>query len=513
MCGVVGIAGKSPVNQLLYDALTMLQHRGQDAAGIITCHNGRLYLRKDNGMVRDVFHTRHMRALLGNYGIGHVRYPTAGSSSSAEAQPFYVNSPYGISLAHNGNLINADKINEELFHTDLRHINTDSDSEVLLNVFAHELQKCKKVDPDEQDIFTAVAQVHKRCKGAYGVVALITGHGLVGFRDPHGIRPLIYGSRETENGEKEYIIASESVAITALGFKVERDIAPGEAIFINAKGQLFSQQCAENPQYRPCIFEYVYFARPDATIDGISVYKARLKMGEKLAHKILREWGQQHDIDVVIPIPDTSRTSALELANTLGIKFREGFMKNRYIGRTFIMPGQQQRKKSVRQKLNPVDLEFKDKNVLLVDDSIVRGTTCEEIIQMARDSGAKQVFFASAAPMVKYPNVYGIDMPAKSELIASNRSVEEVRQIIGADRLIFQDLEDLKDAVRTTVVPHVQEFDCAVFDGIYVTGGIDEHYLNELAQSRNDSAKKKKDNYIDVNVDAASVDLTGIHES
>lgn len=512
MCGVVGIAGKAPVNQMLFDALTMLQHRGQDAAGIVTCHDGRLYLRKDNGMVRDVFHTRHMRALIGNYGIGHVRYPTAGSSSSAEAQPFYVNSPYGITLAHNGNLTNAQELNEELFQTDLRHINTDSDSEVLLNVFAHEMQKCGKVNPTADDVFQAVVRVHERCQGAYGVVAMITGHGLVGFRDPFGIRPLIYGSRETEAGT-EYIIASESVALTSLGFKIERDIEPGEAIFIDAEGNFFSKQCAKNPQYRPCIFEYVYFARPDAIIDGISVYKARLKMGEKLAYKILKEWGEDHQIDVVIPIPDTSRTSALDLANILGVKFREGFMKNRYIGRTFIMPGQQQRKKSVRQKLNPVELEFKDKNVLLVDDSIVRGTTCNEIIQMARDSGAKNVFFASAAPMVKYPNVYGIDMPAKAELIASERDVDEICQIIGADRLIFQDLEDLKDAVRTTKVPHLTEFDCSVFDGIYVAGGIDDEYLTQLEQARNDGAKKKKDGYIDVNIDASSVDLTGIKSS
>jgi len=511
MCGVVGIAGKSPVNQMLFDALTMLQHRGQDAAGIVTCHEGRLFLRKDNGMVRDVFHTRHMRALLGNYGIGHVRYPTAGSSSSAEAQPFYVNSPYGITLAHNGNLTNAEEIHEDLFKTDLRHMNTDSDSEVLLNVFAHELQKRGKLEPAAEDIFHAVTRVHERCKGAYGVVAMVTGQGIVGFRDPHGIRPLIYGSRETHEG-MEYIIASESVAITALGFKVERDLAPGEAIFIDSNGQMFTQQCAAQSEYHPCIFEYVYFARPDATIDGISVYKARLKMGEKLAQKILREWGEEHDIDVVIPIPDTSRTSALELANTLGVKFREGFMKNRYIGRTFIMPGQQQRKKSVRQKLNPVELEFKGKNVLLVDDSIVRGTTCNEIIQMARDAGAKRVFFASAAPMVKYPNVYGIDMPAKSELIASSRSVEEIREIIGADRLIFQDLEDLKAAVRTHKVPEVNDFDCSVFDGVYVAGGIDEAYLDNLQQKRSDTAKKKKDNYIDVNIDAASVDLTGLKE-
>ncbi|WP_216934295.1 MULTISPECIES: amidophosphoribosyltransferase [unclassified Acinetobacter] len=510
MCGVVGIAGKSPVNQMLFDALTMLQHRGQDAAGIVTCDEGRLFLRKDNGMVRDVFHTRHMRALKGNYGIGHVRYPTAGSSSSAEAQPFYVNSPYGITLAHNGNLTNAEEIHDDLFKTDLRHMNTDSDSEVLLNVLAHELQKHGKLVPTSEDIFHAVTRVHERCKGAYGVVAMITGQGLVGFRDPNGIRPLIYGSRETEQG-MEYIIASESVAITALGFKVERDIQPGEAIFIDLEGNFFTKQCAVNAKYRPCIFEYVYFARPDAIIDGISVYKARLKMGEKLAQKILREWGEEHDIDVVIPIPDTSRTSALELANMLGVKFREGFMKNRYIGRTFIMPGQQLREKSVRQKLNPVELEFKGKNVLLVDDSIVRGTTCNEIIQMARDSGAKKVFFASAAPMVKYPNVYGIDMPAKSELIASERSVEEIREIIGADRLIFQDLEDLKDAVRTTKVPDVKDFDCSVFDGIYVSGGIDAQYLDDLQQKRSDSAMKES-SYIDVNIDAASVDLTGVRE-
>ena len=510
MCGVVGIAGKSAVNQMLFDALTMLQHRGQDAAGIVTCHEGRLFLRKDVGMVRDVFHTRHMRALQGNYGIGHVRYPTAGTSSSAEAQPFYVNSPYGITLAHNGNLTNAEEIHDDLFKTDLRHMNTDSDSEVLLNVLAHELQKRGKLVPTSEDIFHAVTRVHERCKGGYAVVAMITGQGIVGFRDPNGIRPLIYGSRETENG-MEYIIASESVAITALGFKVERDIEPGEAVFIDSEGNFFTKQCAANPEYRPCIFEYVYFARPDAIIDGISVYKARLKMGEKLANKILREWGDEHDIDVVIPIPDTSRTSALELANTLGVKFREGFMKNRYIGRTFIMPGQQLRKKSVRQKLNPVELEFQGKNVLLVDDSIVRGTTCNEIIQMARDAGAKKVFFASAAPMVKYPNVYGIDMPAKSELIASERSVEEIREIIGADRLIFQDLEDLKDAVRTKIVPNLREFDCSVFDGVYVAGGINEEYLDQLQQKRSDGAKKG-DKFIDVNIDAASVDLTGVRE-
>ena len=511
MCGIVGVVSQDPVNQLIYDALLLLQHRGQDAAGIVTQQGRKFFMHKAKGMVRDVFRTRNMRSLPGNCGLGQVRYPTAGNAfSEEEAQPFYVNSPYGITLAHNGNLTNAEEIHDDLFKTDLRHMNTDSDSEVLLNVFAHELQKRGKLMPTADDIFHVVSKVHERCKGGYAVVAMLTGHGLVGFRDPNGIRPLIYGSRETDAG-MEYIIASESVAITALGFKVERDIAPGEAIFIDSQGQMFTKQCAEAPEYRPCIFEYVYFARPDAIIDGISVYKARLKMGEKLAQKILTEWSEEHDIDVVIPIPDTSRTSALELANMLGVKFREGFMKNRYIGRTFIMPGQQLRKKSVRQKLNPVELEFQGKNVLLVDDSIVRGTTCNEIIQMARDAGAKKVFFASAAPMVKYPNVYGIDMPAKEELIASERTVEEIREIIGADRLIFQDLEDLKAAVRTSKVPDLQEFDCSVFDGKYVAGGIDEAYLDELQAKRRETSKKK-DSYIDVNIDAASVDLTGVKE-
>ena len=492
MCGIVGIAGKSPVNQELYDALTMLQHRGQDAAGIVTAQDGRLFLRKDNGMVRDVFHTRHMLRLVGNFGIGHVRYPTAGSSSSAEAQPFYVNSPYGITLAHNGNLTNAQEISNDLFRTDLRHINTDSDSEVLLNVFAHELQELGKLQPSEEDVFAAVAAVHKRCRGAYAVVAMITGYGLLGFRDPHGIRPIVYGERNSVHG-KEYIIASESVAITSLGYTVVRDLAPGEAIFINNDGQLFSRQCAENSSYTPCIFEYVYFARPDSKMDNISVYKSRLRMGEKLAAKIKREWGEDHGIDVVIPIPDTSRTAALELANNLNVKYREGFMKNRYIGRTFIMPGQSQRKKSVRQKLSPVELEFKGKNVLLVDDSIVRGTTCKEIIQMARDVGARKVFFASAAPAVRYPNVYGIDMPAKSELIAHGHTEQEVCDLIGADGLIYQDLDDLI-ASATEGNPEITEFDCSVFNGQYVTGDIDDAYLERLEKSRNDGAKRKVEN-------------------
>lgn len=400
MCGIVGIVSTSNVNQLLYDALTVLQHRGQDAAGIVTFQDNRFFLRKDNGLVRDVFHTRHMRRLVGNVGIGHVRYPTAGSSSSAEAQPFYVNSPpYGITLAHNGNLTNADELSSDLFRTDLRHINTNSDSEVLLNVFAHELQKLGKLNPPTKDeIFSAVRAVHKRCKGAYAVIAMITGYGIVGFRDPNGIRPACYGVRENEEGQKEYMIASESVALNAAGFSIVRDIAPGEAVYIETDGTLYSEQCAESPKLYPCIFEHVYFARPDSIMDGVSCYKARLRMGEVLADKVLRE-RPDHDIDVVIPIPDTSRTSAMQMAHQLGVKYREGFIKNRYIGRTFIMPGQKMRKKSVRQKLNPIDLEFRGKNVMLVDDSIVRGgTTCKEIVQMARDAGARNVYFASAAP-------------------------------------------------------------------------------------------------------------------
>ncbi len=509
MCGVVGIAAHSPVNQMLYDALTMLQHRGQDAAGIVTCQDGRLFLRKENGMVRDVFMTQHMIRLVGNFGIGHVRYPTAGSSSSAEAQPFYVNSPYGITLAHNGNLTNAEAIAKELYQEDLRHINTDSDSEVLLNVLAHEMQNIGKPNPNPQDIFKAVRAVYERCEGAYAVVAMITGYGLLAFRDPNGIRPLIYGQRLAENGGMEYMVASESVALTGAGFDIIRDVRPGEAIFITQDNQLFTHQCVEPKEFTPCIFEYVYFARPDSIIDDISVYKARMRMGEKLAQKILREWGQDHGIDVVIPIPDTSRTSAMELAYHLGVKYREGFMKNRYIGRTFIMPGQQQRKKSVRQKLNAVPLEFRKKNVLLVDDSIVRGTTCHEIIQMARDAGAKNVFFASAAPPVKFPNVYGIDMPVRSELIASEHSVEEVRQIIGADRLIFQDLDDMIEAVQDKHSP-VKKFDCSVFDGKYVAGNIDDAYLEALQQKRSDLAKQKKQQGATIIADTP-VDMVGVN--
>lgn len=501
MCGVIGIAAFEPVAQSLYDGLTILQHRGQDAAGITTLKDGRFYLRKDNGMVRDVFLNSHMVNLVGNMGIGHVRYPTAGTSSTAEAQPLYVNSPYGIALAHNGNLTNADILAKELYESDRRHLNTSSDSEVLLNIFAHQLESYQKTKLSSEDIFNALQAVYRRCEGAYAVVALITGHGLLAFRDPNGIRPLVYGKRDTDKGV-EYIVASESIAITALGYEVVGDVAPGQAIFIDLEHNLFVHNCVSDGKYTPCIFEYVYFARPDAIMDNISVYRARMRMGEKLAQNILRTWGENHGIDVVMPIPDTSRTSALELASKLGVKYREGFNKNRYIGRTFIMPGQAQRKKSVRQKLNAVPLEFKGKNVLLVDDSIVRGTTCGEIIQMARDAGAKNVYFASAAPAVKFPNVYGIDMPTRTELISYNRDTEEVCKIIGADRLIFQDLDDLIEAVSDTKHNKVDGFDCSVFDGKYIAGNIDENYLQELEQKRNDSKREQ------ITVIASPVDMT-----
>lgn len=486
MCGLVGIVARSEVAVSLYDTLTVLQHRGQDAAGIATCDKGILNLRKDNGLVKDVFRTRHMRRLNGHMGIGHVRYPTAGSSSPALAQPFYVNSPYGLCLAHNGNLTNSAQLAEELYSEDLRHINTDSDSEVLLNIFAHELQQVGKMAPTPEDVFAAVEGVHRRCRGGYAALVLISGYGIVGFRDKNGIRPLVFGKRQ-HKGQDEYMLASESVALDSQGFTLVRDVAPGEAVYIDVKGQLHTQVCAEPAEYTPCIFEHVYFARPDSLMDGISVYKARLRMGEKLAEKVKR-LRPEHDIDVVIPIPDTSRTSALELANQLGVKYREGFVKNRYIGRTFIMPGQSERRKSVRQKLNAIELEFRGKNVLLVDDSIVRGTTCRQIIQMARDAGARNVYFASASPPVRYPNVYGIDMPSASELIAHNRTEEEVQELIGADWLVFQDLPDLI-AASMEGNPDIKKFECAVFDGQYITGDVDAKYLRKLEKSRNDKAK------------------------
>ncbi|TNF87557.1 MAG: amidophosphoribosyltransferase [Gammaproteobacteria bacterium] len=495
MCGIVGIVSHQPVAQTIYDALLMLQHRGQDSAGIVVCDGNKLNLRKDNGQVSDVFHTRHMLKLVGSMGIGHVRYPTAGCSSSAEAQPFYVNSPYGITLAHNGNLTNVEQLKAELYQSDLRHINTESDSEVLLNVFAHELQICGSLKLTADEIFTAITETHKRIEGAYAVVMMLTGKGIIGFRDPHGIRPMVYGKRETGAGS-EYMIASESVALQASGFELVGDLQPGEAIYIDSEARVHRRQCAASTKLSPCIFEYVYLARPDSIIDDIYVYKARLRMGVKLARKILRQM-PEHDIDVVIPIPDTSRPSAIELAFHLGVKFREGFIKNRYIGRTFIMPGQQMRKKSVRRKLNPIDIEFKGKNVLLVDDSIVRGTTSKQIIQMAREAGANKVYIASAAPPVRYPNVYGIDMPAAHELVAHDRSEEEVAEYIGADWLIYQELDDLIDAVQKGN-RRIESFDCSCFDGKYVTKTVDTDYLNKISNLRSDSAKEATEDQITV---------------
>ena len=491
MCGLVGVVTSVDVGVCLYDTLTVLQHRGQDAAGIMTSDNGKLNLRKNNGLIKDVFRTRHMRRLTGQMGIGHVRYPTAGSTSPALAQPFYVNSPYGLALAHNGNLTNTEELSRDLFKADLRHINTDSDSEVLLNVFAHELQRRGNIKPTPEDLFAAVSGVHDRCRGGFAAVVMITGYGILGFRDRNGIRPLVFGSRQTENGN-EYMIASESVALDSQGFNLDRDVAPGEAVFIDVNGTLHSKVCTEPGDHTPCIFEQVYFARPDSLMDGISVYKARLRMGEKLADK-LKRLRPNHDIDVVIPIPDTSRTSALELANRLGLKYREGFVKNRYIGRTFIMPGQSQRKKSVRQKLNAIELEFRGKNVLLVDDSIVRGTTSKQIIQMAREAGANKVYFASAAPPIRYPNVYGIDMPAASELIAAGKTNSEVEELIGADWLVYQDLDDLI-AAAAEGNPTISRYECSVFDGEYITGDVDEMYLKRLENIRNDAAKLSKKN-------------------
>jgi amidophosphoribosyltransferase len=494
MCGIIGVVAKTPVNQLLYDGLLVLQHRGQDAAGIVTAEGATFHMEKGGGLVRDVFRTRNMRKLEGNMGIAHVRYPTAGSpESAAEAQPFYVNSPFGIVLGHNGNLTNSDELKREMYRADLRHINTGSDSEVLLNVLAHELQECSSDFRrlDAQSIFKAVANVHKRVRGAYAVVAMIAGYGLLAFRDPFGIRPLTIGKNETDLGD-EYLIASESVALDTLGFYMLRDVAPGEAIFIDQESNFFSQQCAENPSLNPCIFEYVYLARPDSVMDGISVYETRLHMGEHLAEKI-RHQMRAMDIDAVIPIPDSSRPAAMQLASQLGLTYREGFVKNRYIGRTFIMPGHAVRRKSVRQKLNTIAQEFRNKNVLLVDDSIVRGTTSREIVQMARESGARKVYFASAAPPVRFPNVYGIDMPTRNELIANGRSDDEIAREIGADMLIYQDLDSLKDAIRETN-PTIGEFEASCFDGCYVTGDVSTEYLEAVENRRIDVERAEEDN-------------------
>jgi amidophosphoribosyltransferase len=488
MCGVVGIVSHSPVAQSVYDALTVLQHRGQDAAGIVTWDKDGLRQRKSNGLVRDVFRQRHMMRLTGNVGIGHIRYPTAGGSRASEAQPFYVNSPYGICLGHNGNLTNHDELAEMLTTEDRRHLSTGSDSEVLLNVFAHEMQIRANGKPTPEQVFDAVEAVHRRCKGGYAVVAMIVGYGIVAFRDPNGIRPLVLGRRSSEQGE-EYMVASESVALDVLQFERMRDVQPGEALFIENDGVLHSREQQGEIRHTPCIFEFVYFARPDSILDDLSVYKTRLRMGEQLAGKIVRDF-PDHDIDVVIPIPSTSRTSAVQVANHLGVKYREGFIKNRYIGRTFIMPGQEERAKSVRHKLNAISLEFRDKNVLLVDDSIVRGTTSRQIIKLAREAGARRVYFASAAPPVRYPNVYGIDMPAAKELIANSRTVEEIQELIGADRLIYQDLHGLIRSVKHDN-SSITEFDTSCFSGEYVTGDVTDEYLHEIEERRNDAAKQR----------------------
>ena len=491
MCGVVGIVSTQPVNQALYNALTVLQHRGQDAAGIVTWSEEHgLKLRKANGLVRDVFRTRHMMRLAGNVGIGHVRYPTAGGAKSAEAQPFYVNSPYGICLAHNGNLTNYDELADLLIREDRRHLATNSDSEVLLNVFAHELQIRVNGQPTADNVFDAIEALHARCSGGYAIVAMIIGYGIVAFRDPNGIRPLVLGQRDAD-GARDYMVASESVALDALQFKRVRDVKPGECVFIENDGTFNSRDYPGETRHTPCIFEHVYFARPDSILDNLSVYKARLRMGEQLAGKIVRDF-PDHDIDVVIPVPDTSRTAALQVAYHLGVKYREGFIKNRYIGRTFIMPGQAERVQSVRRKLNAIDLEFRNKNVLLIDDSIVRGTTSKQIIKLAREAGARKVYFASAAPPVRYPNVYGIDMPAASELIANGRETEEIEKLIGADRLIYQDLHGLIRSVRHDNAA-IDEFDTSCFSGEYVTGDVTEEYLSELESRRNDAAKQARD--------------------
>ena len=506
MCGIVGVVSQAPVNQLLYDSLLLLQHRGQDAAGIATSQGNTFNMFKAHGLVRDVFRTRNMRSLPGNSGIGQVRYPTAGSSSSAEeAQPFYVNAPFGITFAHNGNLTNTESLREELFRVDRRHMNTNSDSEVLLNVLAHELQRASNgVSLDEDAIFRAVSAVHKRVRGAYAVVAEIAGYGMLAFRDPYGIRPLCLGRVETEGGV-EWMVASESVTLEGMGFKFERDVAPGEAVFIDLDGRYAARQCADNPQLSPCIFEYVYFARPDSLMDGVSVYSARLRMGEYLADKVARNL-RLGEVDVVMPIPDSARPAAMQLAARLNLDYREGFIKNRYVGRTFIMPGQAVRKKSVRQKLNAMSEEFKGKNVLIVDDSIVRGTTSGEIVEMARAAGANKVFFASAAPPVRFPNVYGIDMPTRSELIAHGRSDEEIARVIGADALIYQDLAAMRQSI-TDMNPALTQFEASCFDGHYVTGDVTPEYLDHLERMRKSRSEDSGAGGLRVNMGSAANEM------
>jgi amidophosphoribosyltransferase len=488
MCGIVGVVSHSPVNQLIYDALLLLQHRGQDAAGIVTQQERKFFMHKAKGMVRDVFRTRNMRSLPGNCGLGQVRYPTAGNAfSEEEAQPFYVNAPFGIVLVHNGNLTNAHALKAELFNTDHRHINTESDSEVLLNVLAHEIERTTRGLPlQPHDLFAAVRNVHRRVKGSYAVIALIAGHGVLAFRDPFGIRPLCMGSNDGST-----LLASESVALEGTGYRFERNVDPGEAVFIDLNGKVHAQQCADHPQLNPCIFEFVYLARPDSVMDNISVYQARLNLGESLAKRVISTV-PPNEIDVVIPIPESSRPSAAQLAQLLGLPYREGFVKNRYVGRTFIMPGQSVRKKSVRQKLNAIASEFKGRNVLLVDDSIVRGTTSKEIVQMARDAGARKVYLASAAPPVRYPNVYGIDMPTSSELVAHDRTVEEIRQIIGCDALIYQDVDGMKKAIGS-LNTRITGFDASCFDGVYVTGDITSDDISRLNEKRVGGEENQED--------------------
>lgn len=493
MCGIVGIVSNNQVNQAIYDSLTILQHRGQDAAGIMTSDSERIFLRKANGLVRDVIRESHMLHLLGNMGIGHVRYPTSGTQSPAESQPFYVNSPYGLSLVHNGNLVNVKELTNDLMRMDLRHLNTTSDSEILLNVVAHELQRSGSIHLSPKQLFRAMRKVYKRVEGAFAAVMIINGYGMVGFRDPYAIRPLVYGKRDIGSG-LEFMLASESIALDALGFELLGDVGPGEVIYFDRAGQVYREQCAKTVSYSPCIFEYIYLARPDSIMDNVPVYQARAGMGKSLAEKILRE-RPDHDIDVVIPIPDTSRSAAYALAQVLKIPYSEGFVKNRYIGRTFIMPGQAMRRNSIRLKLNAIKAAFTNKTVLLVDDSVVRGTTSKEIIQMARDAGTRKVYFASAAPEIRYPNVYGIDMPTVKELIAYKKSVNEVRKSIGADWLIYQDLQDVYRAVNDAVIagkPKIKRFEDSIFTGNYIAGRITEAYLEELAELRSDIRKSKK---------------------
>ncbi len=504
MCGIVGLLDNNPVNQSIYDALTVIQHRGQDAAGIMTSSGNKVYLRKDNGLVRDVFRTRHMLQLKGNMGIGHVRYPTAGSDSRSEAQPFYVNSPFGIAVAHNGNTVNADQLRSELFKQDLRHLNTQSDSEIILNIFAHELREAlehRSLSATPENVFEAVSGVFKRCSGGYSIVAMIVGNGILAFRDPHGVRPLAYGIRDSQgedgSSSRAHMFSSESIAFDVLDFELVGDVEPGEAVYIETDGTVHRKICAETTEAHPCIFEYVYLARPDSVIDGIEVYQTRLRMGDKLGEKLLEKW-PDHDIDVVIPVPDTSRPAAQQLAHKLGVEYREGFIKNRYIGRTFIMPGQGERQKSVRQKLNAMPSEFEGKNVLLVDDSIVRGTTSSKIIELAREAGARRVYFASAAPPVRYPNVYGIDMPTSREFVAYGKSIKEIGAEIGADWILFQDIEQLIEAVQHGQ-DKITDFDTSCFTGEYLTGDVTPDYLKFIESQRNDNAKStNKDNELDL---------------